>query len=317
MVGYYISMRLKQFWRFFSFNQVNPFIGIIVLPVIFVILSLLLFEKAPYPAWIYTAMAIVSILELQAASSNSFLKEHVNSSTYYRAKLAENILLMLPFTILLIAKNGFVQAGLTIAFVIPYSLYNVKLPKPKLKALKSPYLPYAIEWHNSFRSFVSVYILHLLLLIPGVISGNFYVYLVPFFLLLFFMNTTYAVVEDKFFIWVYRTSARQFLARKLKALAAGYALSFVLFAVVGAVFYAQHIVLLLLCLFAGFVAMAGSLIIKYHFYPGEFVIQLSQMLFLGFVLGGLVSPPLFIVALLIIIFSFFKAKKNLKTILQC
>lgn len=317
MTGFYITMRLKQFWRFFSFNQVNPFIGIVSLSFLFIVVSLLLLEKAPYPEWLFAALAVVSVMELQPALSNSFFKEHVDNKTYYRAKLLENIFLILPFIGILLAKQYFIQPMLLMVFVVAYSYYNVKIPKPKLKALKSPYLPYAIEWHNSFRTYAAVYILHLLLLIPGVISGNFYVYLVPFVLLLFFMTTTYGVVEDQFFIWVYRSTANRFLLRKLKAMAAGYTLSFVVFALVGVVFYHTHIGMLMLSLVAGFIALTGSLFIKYHFYPGEFVIQISQVIFFGLTIGSFASPPLGILVILILLFSFFKARNNLKTILQC
>ena len=277
----------------------------------------MVFEKAPYAPWIYTTLAVLSIMELQSRKANDFLEAHVDNITFYRCKLAENMLLLLPFIVVLFLKYCFLQAAILVVFAVPYSYYNVKLPRPKLKALSSPFLSYAVEWHNGFRMYAGVYVLHVLLLVPGVISGNFYVYLVPFFLLLFFINSTYGVVEDRFFIWVYRTCAVQFLLKKFKALAAGYALSFALFAAVGAIFYHQHIALLLLCFAGGLIALTGSMLIKYHFYPSEFIIQVSQIIFLALVIGGVINPSLMILTLLMLLFSYFKAKNKMKTILGC
>ena len=299
------------------FNQFNPVAGILLLAGIFTGISLMVFEKITHAGWIYTALAVVSIMELQSRKGNDFLEKHVDNVTFYRCKLAENMLVLLPFIVVLIFKHCFLQAVILAVFVIPYSYYNLKFPRPKLKALHSPFLSYAVEWHNGFRMYAGVYVLHVLLLVPGVISGNFYVYLVPFFLLLFFMNSTYGVVEDRFFIWVYRSGAGQFLLKKFKALAAGYALSFALFAVVGAIFYPQHIALLLLCLSGGLIALTGSMLIKYHFYPSEFIIQVSQIIFLALVVGGVINPSLMILTLLMLLFSYFKARNKLQTILGC
>jgi hypothetical protein len=116
---------------------------------------------------------------------------------------------------------------------------------------------------------------------------------------------------------VYRSGAGQFLLKKFKALAAGYALSFALFAVVGAIFYPQHIALLLLCLSGGLIALTGSMLIKYHFYPSEFIIQVSQIIFLALVVGGVINPSLMILTLLMLLFSYFKARNKLQTILGC
>lgn len=317
MVAYYISLRLKQFWRFFRFNQFHPVLGIVLAVAIFAAVSFAWFEKLPYAGRSFAGIAFLSLMELQPVNSNKFLAQQVTRTDYFKAKLAENALLSLPFLVVFILQQEYVPAIVLLSIVIPYSRYNFKIARPKLRALKSPYPAHSLEWHNSFRSFVVVYLLHACLLIPGVISRNFYVYLVPFFLLLFFLNTVYAVVEDKSYIWLYRSSASSFLLKKTKTMAASYFSTVALFLIAGVAFYPSQAGMLAICAVAGFICLLGSLFIKYHFYPVEFVIQISQMVFMGLTLGGLANPSLFLLSILMLIFSYFKARNRLKSILQC
>lgn len=317
MVAYYISLRLKQFWRFFRFNQFHPVLGAILAVAIFAAVSFVWFEKVPYSGWSFSGIAFLLLMELQAANSNKFLAQHVTRQVYFKSKLVENMLLILPFLVTLILKHEYIPATVLSIITFPYSRYNFKIARPKLRALKSPYPAHSLEWHNSFRSFVIVYLLHVLLLVPGIISHNFYVYMVPFFLLLFFLNTVYAVLEDKSYIWLYRNSASSFLFKKAKTMATSYFSTVTLFLISGLVFYPSQIGMLALCTIAGFICLLGSIFIKYHFYPGEFVIQISQLVFMGITLGGLANPSLFLLSVLMLVFSYFRARNRLKSILQC
>ncbi len=317
MVSYYISLRLKQFVRFFSFNGIHPLIGIVVLLFLFTIASVTIFQKLPYAVWIYVVLALFSLLELQPAKMNVILRQQLTADTFFKAKLLENILVTIPFLVFLGYKMEWGAATLLLVTIVPYSYYSFSLPKPKLSVLPSPFPAYAFEYHNMFRMVMPVYAIHLLLLIVGVISGNFYVMLVPFFLLLFVMQTAYGLPEEASYIWLYRCNAARFLQKKMLALLIAYAGSFLPFLLTGLVFYPSSFGIVLLCFIAGLIAMLGALFIKYQFYPSALVTQITQIIFLGFAVSAIASPPVFIIILLFIGFSYLRAKRNIKSILQC
>lgn len=317
MVSYYISLRLKQFVRFFSSNGIHPLIGITILLLLFTIASVAIFQKLPYAVWIYLALALFSLLELQPAKMNVVLRQQVTANTFFRAKLLENILITIPFLVFLCYKLEWGPAALLLLTVVPYSYYSFSLPKPRLRTLASPFPAYAFEYHNMFRIVMPVYAIYLLLLIVGVVSGNFYVMLAPFFLLLFVMQTAYGLPEDVSYIWLYRCSAARFLQKKMLALLIAYACSFLPFLLTGLVFYTSSFGMVVVCFIAGLIAMTGALFIKYQFYPSALVTQITQLIFFGFAVSAIASPPVFIILLLFTGFSYVRAKRNIKSILQC
>lgn len=317
MVSYYISLRLKQFARFFSFNGIHPFIGMIILFLLFTIVSVAIFQKLPYAVWVYLVLALFSLLELQPPMMNAMLRHQVRPGTFFKAKLLENILIVIPFVVFLGCKMQWGAAALLLLIVVPYSYYSFSLPKAKLRALPSPFPAHAFEYHNMFRMVMPVYVIYLLLLVVGVISGNFYVMLVPFFLLLFVMQMAYGLPEDVSYIWLYRCTAARFLQKKLLVLLLSYSCTFLPFLLTALIFYTSSFGIAVLCFITGLIALTGALFIKYQFYPSVLVTQITQLIFFGFAVSAIASPPVFIIILLFIAFSYARAKRNLKSILQC
>ena len=65
----------------------------------------------------------------------------------------------------------------------------------------------------------------------------------------------------------------------------GYNISYALFMIVGLIFFTEQAGMLFMCYAAGLMGLTGCMLIKYHFYPGAIVVQISQFVFLGFVIG--------------------------------
>jgi hypothetical protein len=227
-------------------------------------------------------------------------------------------MILSPFVAVMAWYQAWMQIAVAIALIIPYSYFSVKMPKPKLRALRTPFALHAFEQNMAFRSMFLVYIGYLLLLVVGVVSQNFYVFLAPFFILLLLTTTvTYGLPEEPFYIWVYRSGAKVFLFRKLRALLISFGITFLPFALLATIFYSSQLPVVLLCLIVGLLSMVGCLFIKYHFYPSTVVIQISQIVFFGFTVACVASPLMLLVVLPFLVFSFFKAKRNIKYILKC
>lgn len=317
MVSNYIILRLRQFVRFYSFSDIHPLLGIPATAVIFAVLSAVVYHKAPYAHWVYCGLTLLTVTELQNAKTNSFLKQMLTRNVFFRVKLAENLLLLLPFAMVMVYYNSWLQLLAAVAFTLPYSYSSAKLPKPQLKALGTPYSGYAYEANFGFRAMFAGYVLYALLLVAGCIAQNVYVLMVPFFILLFCMVAAYGELEEPVYIWTYRATAGGFLKKKFYTLLRNYSITFAPFLLLGLVFCHREWAIVLLCFGAGLVALTGAMLIKYHFYPGRVVVQITQMLFFGCAVAGLAIPPMLGAALLFLFFSAWRARANLKTILQC
>lgn len=315
MIRYYLTLRLKQFWRFFTFNDFNPVIGILLITVVFVIASSAIFIKLPHAEWVYPVLALLSIVQLQAGKSNSFLKEKVARGTFLKIKLAENSVIAAPFIIELLLHKAYIPALSLGLIILPYSYSSFSISRPRLKSLPSPFLPYSFEFNAGFRTYYVVYILYALLLVAGIISHNYYVYMVPFFIMLFFQSSFYGYVEAPYYIWLNRKTPAGFLLAKLKALSVNYVFTVIPFIALGLVFYHQHWVIILFASFMGLIALAGSMLIKYQFYPAELFIQISQMVFLGITVVSLLNPIFLLLVLLVLGYSYIKAIQKLKPLL--
>lgn len=317
MLSYYITLRLKQFLRFFSFNGMHPAIGLPISTCIFVFISAMVYYKAPYAEWVYLLMAVGSVTELQNVKTNSFLQQMVERKTLFRIKLAENLLVLIPLVVVMCYYHSWWQLAIAILFTILYSNWNKKLPRPKVRSLPVPFKGHAYEANFGFRTMFPAYLLYIVLLIVGSLVQNVYVLLVPFFLQVLFVQLSYGEVEGPQYIWMHRMSATTFLKKKFITLLSNYGIIFTPFLLFGLIAYTNEWPLLLLCFMAGLIAVTGGMLIKYQFYPAQFIIQITQLMFLGGALGGLAMPQLLAVCVVYIIYAAVKARKNIKTILKC
>ncbi len=315
MVWYYISLRLKQFWRFFSFNDIHPLIGIPLTALAFSIFSYVLSTRTAYAPWVLAGLGILGISQLQSTSANSFLREKTGKA-FVQLKLAENYLISLPFIIAILFLKAWAPAVVLCVLVAPYSLVNIRISRPQV-ALRSPFLRHGFEFNYGFRVFSGFYIVYMLLLVVGVISGNYYVLLLPFFALLYFTCSFFGFVEDPFYIWLYRSSPMQFLLSKAKTISVNYAITFVPFLLVGLIAYPVHYTIILLSVAIGLLAVWGSMLLKYHFYPSALSAQIAQTIFFGICILSIINPVFIFVVIAFLLFSFYRAQVRLKSILVC
>lgn len=317
MVSNYILLRLKQFARFYAFSGIHPLLGIPATSVVFAFVSALLYQKLPYAQWVYCAMTIAAVTELQHTATNSFLKQVHTRINFFKIKLPENLLLLIPFLLVMVYYKSWWAMIAAIAFVLPYSYYNTKLPKPRVRQLPTPYAGYAYEANFGFRAMFPAYLIYVALLIVGCVVQNVYVLMVPFFILLFCITVPYTEPEQPMYVWMHRMSAVSYMKNKWVTLFKNYIITFMPYLLLGVIFYTAQWPLLLLSFAIGLIAVSGSMIIKYHFYQGGIIAQITQMIFVVCAMGSIVMPAMLVVLLLFMSFSTYKAMRNLKTILKC
>ncbi len=319
MTSYYITLRFRQLLRFFAFNSIQPVVGMALLAGAQVAGSALVFYKLSYAYAlpVYSVLALATVMQLQNKASNDFLGRNTDKTTFFKAKLAENELIVAPFVLFLLYKQSWLYAAGVATIVVPYSWYSFSMPRPRLGQMPTPYPAHSFEFLNGFRMYFAAYITHAGVLALGIFANNYYICLLSFILLLFVMISYYGVVEEPFYIWVFRSGASSFLWQKVKTLAVNYLLTFAVFTIVTGAFYHEQFAITAWCLLLGLLGLCGSMLIKYQFYPSAFIIQLSQMIFLGLAVASALAPAAILILTAYLVFAFTRARNRLKTILQC
>jgi len=87
---------------------VHPIVGYLLVLIVFVIFSIMLFEKTSYAAVIYIFFAINLISKFSNISRNNFLESCFERNNYLKLRLLENLIITVPFAIFLLLKSNYI-----------------------------------------------------------------------------------------------------------------------------------------------------------------------------------------------------------------
>jgi hypothetical protein len=295
-----------MFGRQLSDFGINPIIGYLLLPILFLGLSLYLFVKTEFAEYIYAFLSASLLISLSEANRNDFLKTCFSNKHYRKIRLLENTILALPFFAFLVYKGCFHTAAallileIILAFIVFGNKINYTVPTP---FYKQPF-----EFIVGFRKTFWVVLLAYFTTYMAIVVDNFNLGLFSMMVVVFVCMYFYAYLEKAYFVWIFQTSPRRFLFDKIKT-ALLYSTALGLPIVAGlCLFYPDkiNIIIGLQCL--GYMYLSTAVLAKYSAFPSE--INLPQAFFMAF---GIVFPPLL---LAIAPFFYFQSIKRLNEILK-
>jgi len=302
----YLLLQLRLISRRINDAGVSPLVGVATLSALFIGASYLLFTKSRYAQYIYPFIALSFMLPLSNVKRNEFLQLCYGDTQHRRLRLAENLLVALPFAVFMLFKLQLPGIGLvillavTIAFIKTGTATAVTIPTPFGK------IPY--EFATGFRNTILVILVVYSLAVIAVVVGNFN--LGAFALLLLFAVTLsyYQLPEPEYFVWNHNMKPALFLLHKMKT-AVGYATIPALPVVVLlCIFFTANAGYVLLFMLAGYVYLCCMIAARYSTYPSE--INLPEGILLAISIG---VPP----ALLAILPYFInRSLKRLSAILK-
>jgi len=191
-----------------------PIIGYLLAIVFFIGGSTYLFYKTEYAAYIYPFFALSSLSLLSETKRNDFLKTCFMDKDYWKIRLAENLLMALPFVLFLLYQQawliGFglvIIAGLMARFHFNNQL-NYTIP--------TPFYKYPFEFTVGFRTSIAMFLFAYFLTVMSIRVGNFN--LGAFALLLVFLTSFsfYALPDSQFYVWIFSSTSKAFLLDKIK-----------------------------------------------------------------------------------------------------
>lgn len=202
-----LNRHLKEF-------GLPPIFGYLLAIIIFVGVSVFLFYKTEYAAYIYPFFAVSSLSLLSETKRNDFLKACFIDKDYWSVRLGENLSLVLPFLFFLgYQQEWLIGLGLLlIAGLMARFQFNNQLNY----TISTPFYKYPFEFTVGFRTSIGMFLLAYFLTVMSISAGNFN--LGAFALLLIFLTSFsfYALPDSQFYVWIFSTTAKAFLLDKIK-----------------------------------------------------------------------------------------------------
>lgn len=301
----YFILQFKMTNRTLKDFGLNPIIGYSLLLVSFIGLTIFLFSKTEYAQYILILIALSFASKLSETRRNDFLKFCFSNKVYWKLRLLENILVVLPFITFLIYKQLFTSTiillllNLFMALVNFNSTFNYTIPTP---FYKKPF-----EFTIGFRSTFYVIIFAYFLTFMAVSVGNFNLGVFAILLIFIISISFYSKLENEYFIWSFIDTPHWFLVKKIKTALVYSTILILPILVVLGIFFLSKVYTLLIILILGYVYLVTIILAKYSAYPNE--INLPQAVLIGI---SLLFPPILIG---IIPFFYLQSLKRLNDIL--
>lgn len=292
--------------RKLSESGINPLAAYVLGLAGFVLIAEYLFYKTEFAKYIVVLATFTLLLKASEINRSEFLMLVFGNKKYRLIRMTENLVLALPFSILLICHVAIIEAlSLLVACLILANLsfkttFNFSMPTP---FYRKPF-EFVVGFRNTFFMFPLIYILSYISLSVdnlnlGVLSmlGIFLVSL-----------SYYSKPENEYYVWSYSCNAAQFIFKKLitATLYSGLLALPIIFSLI--LFYPQDSLFILLFLLIGFSFLWTFVLAKYAAYPNEMNITEGILIAIS-----LPFPPLLI---LLIPYFYTKAIKSLNPILE-
>jgi hypothetical protein len=302
----YFILQIKMISRKLREQGIHPALGIVLAIVSFVLASDFIFSQTEFAKYIVILTALSLLAKVSEIKRNDFLKIVFGNKRSRQIRVVENVLISMPFIILLLFHLAYLESMALIAVSIILAFYtfkntnNYSLPTP---FSKKPF-EFTVGFRNTFLIFPLAYILTIIAIsINNLNLGIFAM------LLIFLISVSYYIKpENEYFVWSYSVSPSKFIFQKIKtaSLYCTFLVSPIILCLIG--FYPQNAILTLLFTGLGFVFLWTTILIKYSAYPRE--MNLSE----GILIALCVNFPPLLLAL--IPFFYFKAINKLKVLLK-
>jgi len=285
---------------------ISPYIGYSLIPIAFILVSTYLFSKTEYACYLISVLAISIVSKLSDSRRNDFLKTIFNRDNYFKIRILENLICILPFLLILAYKGYFllVVATTILSIVMASFNFNTKIDI----TIPTPFGKKPFEFLVGFRKTFYIFPIAYFLTYQSISAENFNLGIFSMLLICFTCMSYYSKPENEYFVWNYSLTPKAFIFEKAKIAL----LNFTLLSLPILLFLGYHfidqplqlIVAYLVCL----AYLLAFILAKYSAFPNE--MDVSVGLLIGI---SVLFPPL----LLFIIPAFYSQSiKKLKPILE-
>lgn len=215
MISYYFSLQFKLFNRKLEGLGISPLWGYLLLLIVFLIFSGLIFLRIDekYAGFIYAFFGLQATFMLADQRRNNFIKSIFSVNDHRKIRLIENVLLTIPYLIILCIKYQFLIAILLLVIAGLVSIINMR--QNFNFTIPTPFGRRPFEFLTGFRKTILIFPIAIYISIQALIVLNFNLSLSVLGLLYLIIFSYYLNSEDKYFVWIWSKSPPDFLKTKI------------------------------------------------------------------------------------------------------
>lgn len=302
----YFILQFKRINRTFTDDGYPPLLVYPILLLLFVFGSKFLFEKSSYSTVIFLIIPIIFLFKLSDIQRLEFLKFTFNNNDFYKIRITENILLTIPFIIILIHQKLYFETGILLFFSVFFTFLNFKISSKF--TIPTPFGKTPFEFLVGFRTTYLIFPFSYFLAIVAVLYNNSNLGVFSILLLFITFLTYYTKVEQEYFVWNFSLTSNEFLLNKIKTAILQSSLLIIPNIIFQFLFFYNDITSLILFLIIGYGFLIYIILAKYTVYPDE--IGLAQGVLMAI---SVYFPPLLVI---IIPYLYKQSIKNLNIYLK-
>ncbi len=302
---YYFRLQWTMLKRHLAEWGMHPAVGLLLALLAFYGGSYYLFTKTEYAVYAYGLAALATTYRYNDADRNDFLKLTFSLREYYRIRVTENLLTIIPFLIFLAGKKEW----LVLSVLVPSAVLLVwaGARRKTVRTIPTPFYRHPFEFIVGFRSWLAGLGFAYFLTVMAVLYHNFNLGICALALIFLICLAFYGEPEQEFFVWIHRLSAAQFLSFKMGMALLHSTLLTLPVAVALIVFFPGQWIPVTGVMAMGYCYLLTMVLARYSRYPHSLNIPQAILLILGFVLPLLL--PVWIP------YFYIQSKRRLSTLL--
>jgi hypothetical protein len=302
----YFQLQFKMSNRKLTEFGIPPILAYTILLLCFVGLSRYIDSKTEFAEYLYILIAFGFLTKLASKKRNEFLKSCFGKDDYTKLRLLENLIIILPFALLLIYQKSIVLTSIlfALATILAFSNFNTTLNF----TIPTPFYKKPFEFTVGFRNTFYIFPLAYLLTYISIYVGNFNLGVFSLLLVFLVALSYYSKLEHEYYIWSFNVSPKDFLKEKIKTGLLYSTLSSVPILIALSISFDSELETLLTFLLLGFAYLITIILAKYSVYPNEMNIPQGVLIAISFMF-----PPILIG---VIPYFYIQSNERLNTILQ-
>lgn len=302
----YFLLQFKMTNRKVDEFGLPPILAYILLIVTFIGLSSYLFSKTEYAHYIYVVAALGLVLKFSETKRNDFLKICFRTKTYFKVRIIENSLLVLPFAIYMISEKLYFQT--MILFVLVSILAFLNFNTAINFTIPTPFGKKPFEFTRGFRNTFFVFPIAYFITYIAISLTNFNLGVFSLLLIFMVVISYYNKLENEMYIWCFNQSSKTFLIEKIKTSLLFSTILSVPSVIALAIFFPSKIETILLFWNLAYLYLSTIVLAKYASYPSQ--MDIPQVVLIAL---SLIFPPLLIG---LIPYFYLQSIKRLNSILE-
>ncbi len=284
----------------------NPLVGSLIALTGFVLLSEYAFYKTTFAGYLILLISQGAVVSLSEKRRTDFLKMLYGDTRAKRLRVAENLIICLPFVLVLIVYKAHLEAALSALLSVPAALGSFRASVPF--TLPTPFYKRPFEFIVGFRNTFYVFPVAYLLTIIAVSVDNFNLGIFSLVLVFLTVFSYYQKPEQAYYVWMHSAKPGPFLFGKMKTALTFTTLPALPVALTLVAVFPENASSMLIVTLIGFAFLILFILAKYAAYPAEMNLPEGILIALCFIF-----PPLL---LGLIPFFYRKAVNKLTFLLQ-